>query len=1029
MRPLIRFSIHHPVPTTVLYLILAVIGLVSLSRLPLDLYPAMELPMAVVLTTYEGAGPEEVESHVSRPLEEVVGTVPGVTGVLSSSYEGTSLVVVQFDYGTDMDQAALSVREKVDLVKGYLPDGAGTPSVYKFDPAALPVLTIGLAGPDDLAELKAIAEDTIKPRLERLEGVASVSVNGGVEREIQVVVDPARLQTFGLSMTNVAQLLAYENLNLPGGEVGEGSVDLLVRTIGQYESLDDIRDLRLGPVRLGDIAEVRDTFADPETKVWIDGRATVSLDVQKQSDGNTVAVASAVKAEMKKIEKDLAGQVELRVIADNSRMVTTSLNSIATSGAQGAVLAILVLLFFLRHLPATLAIAVSIPVAIISTFGPIYFTGTTLNIISMGGLSLGVGMMVDNSIVVLENIVRHRQMGKNVAQAAEDGTAEVSLAITASTLTSVVVFLPVVWVTGLAQLFFRELALTITFSLMMSLLTAITLVPMMAPWLLRDRPGQRRIPWIVRLSDRIGLWLERLETVYARLLGWALSHRWQVVGIGAAFLAMAVFILGQMGLEFIPKSDTSEFRITIEVPPGTRLEETQAVAWQAVSQIEDLPELRSLYVAVGTTGSAYSLAGGQSHQAFIAGTVSRPNERSRSLDEIVEDVRNRLLLPGADVSVKATGTIEIGGNDIEVQIRGEDLEVLEDLANQVMAIVAQVPGTRGLSTSVSEGLPEIQIRVDRAKAARYGLSASQVAAAVQSAVRGQVVTQYRVGGDEYDIRLMATESARRDVNALSQLPVETPLGQTVPLGELADLIRGVGPVAVDREDQMRVVKVTGQTYNRDLGGVISDIRARLAKFPLPAGYEIAYGGTYELLEEAMTGLMQTLVFSIALVYLVMAAQFESFLHPFVILFTIPLAMVGAVLALVMTGRSMDISAMIGLILLAGVVVNNAIVLVDYINQLRRQGMDRDEAVRITGPRRLRPVLMTTLTTVLGLLPLALGLSEGSELEAPLATVVIGGLTLSTLLTLVVIPVVYTLFDDLLVRVRRRTAARAQAAAM
>ncbi|MFS8640488.1 MAG: efflux RND transporter permease subunit, partial [Symbiobacteriaceae bacterium] len=669
-----------------------------------------------------------------------------------------------------------------------------------------------------------------------------------------------------------------------------------------------------------------------------------------------------------------------------------------------------------------------IPVAVISTFGPVYFSGTTLNIISMAGLSLGVGMMVDNSIVVLENIFRHREMGKDLVRAAEDGTAEVGLAITASTLTSAAVFLPVVWITGLAQTFFRELALTISFSLMMSLLTAVTLLPMMAPWLLRDRPAGRQIPWVARLSQRVGEWLNRLEEAYGRLLGWALGHRWHVVGIGASFLLLVVFILGQMGLEFIPAGDTSEFRVRIEMAPGTRLEETQAAVEQAAAQIRDIPELRSLYVAVGTTGRAFSV-GGESHQAFITGILSRPGERRRSLDEIVEEVRNRIVLPGTKVIVAPTSTIETGGNDIEVQIKGEDLETLKELANQAMAIIAQVPGARGLETTVSEGRPEVQIRVDRARAARYGLTASEVAAAVQSAVRGQVVTRYRVGGDEFDIRLMAAESAREDVNALRQLPIATPLGQTVPLGEVAELSRGVGPVTVDREDQMRVVKIIGQIYGRDMGSVIRDIQARLRDFPLPPGYEIDYGGDYELMEEAMDGLAKTLVFSIALVYLVMAAQFESFLHPFVILFTIPLALVGAVLALVITGRSLDISAMIGLILLAGIVVNNAIVLVDYINQLRRQGMDRDEAVRVTGPRRLRPVLMTTLTTVLGLLPLALGLSEGSEMEAPLATVVMGGLTLSTLLTLVVIPVVYTLFDDLVVRVQRRTAARRQAAAV
>ncbi len=1023
----VRFSLNHPVPTIVVFLVGLVVGFVSLTRLSVDLYPAMEFPLAVVSTTYEGAGPQEVESLVSRPIEEVMGTVSGVTSISSSNYEGQSLVVVQFDWGTDMDQATLAMREKVDRVKGLLPAGADSPTVFKIDPQALPVMTIGLSGDRDLAELKELAEDVVKPRLERLDGVASVSVQGGLTREVQVIVDPRRLQAAGLSINQVAQALRYENLNLPGGEVREGSVELLVRTIGQFRSLDDIRELRVGQVRLGDIAEIRDTFSEVTSKVWIDGRTAVSLDIQKQSGSNAVQVANAIKEALAELEGELPEDVKATVLMDQSRMVLNSINGIAQSGLLGGVLAILVLLVFLRHFRATLAVAVAIPIAVITTMGPLFFGGVTLNIMSMGGLSLGVGMMVDSAIVVLENIFRHKQMGKDTFHAALEGTGEVSLAVAASTLTSVAVFLPVVWITGLAQQYFRELALSVTYSLLTSLAVSLTIIPILATWLLRDRPESARPP--SRLFAWIGEKLDQVEELYGRILNWALSNRWKVVGIGVGSMALAIAVAGQMGSEFIPKTDTSEFRVTVKMPAGTRLEVTEAAISQVVDVVESLPEIETVYTAVGSSGGAFNVREGNSSEGYVVGMLVSPSERERNLEQIMEAVRSELLIPGARVSVEASGMLDPGGPPIEVLIKGRDLGVLQELTDLVVAEIAQVPGTREIDTSIGEGLPEVQVRVDRAKAAAYNLSPSQIANAVQAAVKGQVVTQYRVGGEELDIRLQATEEARRDLVALRQLPIASAGGQVVPLGEIASVIRATGPTVVERKDQSRVIRVTGRLYGRDLGSVMDDIKSRLEQLPLPPGYRIEYGGQNREMEDAFSGLAQAMAFSIVLVYLVMVAQFESFLHPFVIMFTVPLSFVGAVLGLVITGRSLDISGMIGVILLIGIGVNNAIVLVDYINQLRRNGHQRDEAVLIAGPTRLRPVLMTTLTTLLGLLPLALGLSEGSDMQAPMATVVIGGLSWSTLLTLVVIPVTYTLIDDGLRWVKGKVTSFATASSM
>ncbi|MDF2626998.1 MAG: AcrB family rane transport protein [Symbiobacteriaceae bacterium] len=1017
----VKFSLKHPVPTIVLFLTLVVIGAVSVTRLSVDLYPAMEYPLAVISTKYEGAGPQEVEQLVSRPLEEIAGTAGGVTSVMSTNSEGQSVVLVQFDWGTDMDLATLSLREKVDQVKGFFPDGVGAPMVFKIDPQALPVLTIGLSGADPI-ELKRLAEEKVKPRLERTDGVASVNINGGTEREIQVIVDPHRLQASGISINQVAQALRYENLNLPGGQVESGTTNLLVRTVGQFSSVDEIRELRLGPVRLGDIAEVRDAYAEVTSKVWIDGEPAVGMDIQKQTGGNTVAIAEGIKAELDLIAKDLPAGVKASVLMDQSKMVQESVMSVADSGWQGGLLAIAVLYIFLRHFGATLAVGIAIPISVIATFGPLFFGGVTLNLMSLGGLSLGVGMMVDGAIVVLENIFRHKQMGKDIDTATLDGASEVGLAVSSSTITTVVVFLPVVWITGIAQQYFRELALSVTYSLMTSLLVSITLVPMLARYLLRDKTGPVKPP------SRLYVWwgekLDAIDAVYRRMLGWALRHRWTVLTVGTLSLGLTALFYFQLGMEFIPKTDTSEFRITVRMPPGTQLSETEKAVNKAVEAARQVPELRQMYVSLGSTGDAFSVSGGKSNVGYVVGALLAPGERERDLETIMESLRQSITIPGARVNVVASGMLDPGGSPIEVQIRGDDLSVLEALANQAADVIAKVPGAREVRTSVDEGLPEVQVKVDRARAAAYNLSPSTIAVAVQSAVKGQVVSEYRSGGKEIDIRLQATEAARADMEALAQLPISSGTGQTVPLGQIATLVKGTGPTVVEREDRARVVKITGSIHDRDMGHVVSDIKAEMAKVAIPPGYTVSYEGQNKEMEDAFGGLIQALLFSIALVYLTMAAQFESWLHPFIIMFTVPLSLSGAFGSLVLTGRSLDISGMIGLILLVGIVVDNAIVLIDHVNQLRREGHSVMEALQEGCPTRLRPVLMTTLCTLLGLFPLALGLAAGSDLQAPMATVVIGGLAVSTLLTLIMIPVVYSLVEDLVARILRRSPAKA-----
>ncbi|BDG59273.1 efflux RND transporter permease subunit [Caldinitratiruptor microaerophilus] len=1013
-----RFSLRHPVPAIVFFLVALVVGFVSYTRLAVDLYPAMEFPMAVVVAEYEGAGPQEVESLVTRPLEEALGTTPGLKKIRSWSSEGTSFVLAEFNWGTDMDFATLQMRERIDRVRGFLPDEVKSPLVFKMDPQSIPVLVIGLTGSQDLAELKRIAEDDIKPILERQDGVASVNVTGGVDREIQVLVDPARLHAAGVSIPQVAQALATDNLNLPGGDVREGQLRLLVRSIGQFRSVDDIRDLRLltprgQVVRLGDIAEVKDTFAEARSKTWVNGSPSVSLSVLKQSGANSVQVARRVKETLEELSRTLPGGIQAHVLLDQSRYILDSLNGVRDSAVQGGLLAIVILYLFLRHFRATLAVGLAIPISIVVTFGALYLGGVTLNMMSLGGLSMGVGMLVDNAIVVLENIFRHKQKeGKDPHRAAEEGAGEVTLAVVASTLTTVCVFLPIVFIQGLAKQYFQELALAVTFSLMASLAVSLTLVPLMASRLLADRPG--RTPGEPpRLSRWIGRVWDRLDAAYARLLAWALQHRKSVVAIAVGAFVLAGALVPLVGVEFIPKMDTSEFQVSIELPNGTRLEETERVAHQVEAIVRTIPEVRTIYTSVGSSGSAFDRSTA-SNVAGIYALLVRPHERDRSLDEIMDEVRTRTRsIAGATIRVQLSGALGPGGSPVEVQIKGEDLDVLKSLAARVEAEVARVPGTREVKSSVTRGLPEVQVVVDRRRAADLGLSAAQIAQVVQTAVRGTVATRYRVGGNEYDIRVRAAEPAREDLEALGNLYVPTPRGEQVPLREVAQLVRATGPTSVNREDQARVVSVTAQLFGRDLGSAMAEIRQRLAALPLPPGYSIDYGGQSREMADAFSGLSQALALATVLVYLVMAAQFESFLHPLVIMFSVPFAFAGAVYALAVTGRSLDIAGMLGVIMLVGIVVNNAIVLIDYVNQLRRRGLTREEAILRAGPTRLRPVLMTTLTTVLGLLPLALGLGEGTDQQAPMATVVMGGLIFSTLLTLVFVPTVYTILEDAL----------------
>ena len=1020
-------AIRRPVTTTMCVLIVILLGVISFGNLGLDLLPNISFPMAIVSVNYPGAGPMEVESLVTKPLESVVGTVSNIKSVSSVSGEGNATVMVEFASGTDMDFAALDLREKVDLVKGALPEGTGSPMILKMDPNMIPIVETAISNDGDLASLKSLVDDNIVPRLERLEGVAVVDIYGGRDREIKVEVYPERLQGYGLSLAHIVQALRAENLNLPGGSVDDGNKRYILRTTGEFQSIREIGEIPValpsgGVIMLGDIADIEDTFKEATTSMTTDGKAAIDLSVRKESTANSVQVARRINAELDRIKNEYS-EIEIKTIVDTSTFIQQTINNVAKIAVLGGLMAITVLYLFLRNFRTTLIIGAAIPISIIATFSLIYFNGLTLNMISLGGLALGVGMLVDNSIVVLENIFRYRQEGYSRIDAADRGSDEISMAVVASTLTTVAVFAPVVFVEGIAAELFREMALTVSFALLASLVVALTLVPMLASKYLRvSHNGEKKLK-VKFVSNALDGWNKgfgKLDRIYRKVLAWALGHR-KIALLGLVVLfVVSLLSVALVGAEFFPSMDQGFITVSISLPRGTVLEETSATADRVEEMVAAVPEMEDVFVVLGSGGAMGSQVNTSS--AIIYGKLVDLSERDRSTFEVADYLRQQVAdIAGAEVSVEsmAMGGFSTGGAPVNIQIKGDDLAELAVIAEDLKGIVQNVEGTRETVSSLDEGKPEARIAVDRNRASIYGLNVSSIAAAVQGSVDGQVASRYRMGGDEIDIRVGLKSESAGNLQNLGNIIITSPAGFQVPLEEVADVVIEEGPSSINRADQVRVVSVSSGIFGRDLNSVMRDIQAGIKQYPLAEGYVIEYGGENQEMVEAFSSLAKALALAIVLVYMIMASQFESLVYPFIIMFAVPFALTGAVGGLVLTGRSLSVPAFLGIIMLSGIVVNNAIVLVDYINTLRSGGAERNEAILKAGPVRLRPILMTSMTTMLGLLPMAIGLGEGAEVQAPLATAVIGGLLFSTVLTLVVIPVMYTMVDDLGNKVRGR----------
>jgi HAE1 family hydrophobic/amphiphilic exporter-1 len=1022
---LIEFSVKRPVTISMVVICVVLLGIVSLSKISVDLYPDIKFPVAIAVTEYPGVGPEEIESMVTKPLEETLGTVQNVDRIQSQSVAGQSIAIVWFNWGTDMDFATLQMREKIDIIKGYFPDEVSDPMVFKMDPAMMPVVQMGLSGGRDLMDLKKIAEDVVKPRLERLEGVASITITGGFIREIQVLCDPVKLGGYGIGLNQISQALKGENMNVAGGRVTEGKKELYVRTLGEYTSLDDIKNVKIslpagGSIYLHDVAQVHDTIAEQRQYTRMNREPSVGIHVMKASQANTVKVSERVQQALDQISQEIPGNVKAETVFDQATFIRQSIKSVSSHAVSGAILAMLVIYLFMRNLRSTLIIGLSIPISIIAIFSVLYLNGLTLNMMSLGGLALGIGHLVDCSIVVLESIYRYRENGYGFIDAAIKGANEVAMPVIASTLTVIAVFLPIVFVEGMAAMFFRELALTVSFSQGVALLVAITLVPMLASKLLlvqelkkEEKALSERRSVVQKAGSKMGELFEKLNTVYGRLLHWALLHRKKVV-IGVTLILIGSFALVPLvGMEFLPASDSGELAINVEMDKGTVLAQTDQVALKIETILSQVKEVKTIFTSVGASGNPMGEQSNSPEITQIRVMLVPKSERQRSAGQVADDIRGKVQsIPGAVIKVSVSDSIDTGsGAPVSIKLKGDDLQILKKKAQEVLDVVKTVPGTREVESSMTVGRPELQVRIDRDRAATYGLSVMQIASAIRTGFEGNVATRYRTAGDEFDIRVILPEEYRGKIRNLKDLMISSPLGVNVPLSEVIEADVDLGPTQIDRENQSRVATVNSQVSGRDVGSVSKDIQAKLKDLSLPQGYSIEYGGQNKEMEEAFGSLGRALLLAVVLVYMVMASQFESLVHPFVVMFSVPTMFIGVIGGLVLTGRTLSVPTFIGIIMLTGIVTNNAIVLVDYINVLRRRGMKRNEAIVTAGPVRLRPVLMTALTTILGMVPLALGIGEGAEIQAPMATAVVGGLITSTVFTLVFVPVVYTIVDD------------------
>ncbi len=1004
---IVQFSIRRPVTVTMFFVAIAVFGVVSYDQLALNLLPEISYPTLTIRTRYEAAAPAEVESLISRPIENAVSVVNNVVRVSSVSKPEVSDVVLEFSWNTQMDFASLDVREKLDLVQ--LPLDADKPILLRYDPSTDPIMRVSVTGSTRLAAIRYQCEEFVRPEVESIAGVAAVRVTGGLEEEIHVEFDEQRLAALDLSIRELTSRMSDENINLTGGTLRDGEAKYLVRTLNEFQTVEEINEIVVAlrnraPVRLKDIGRAYMGYKEREIITRLNGEESVEIAIFKAADANTVSVAAVVRDQLERLERDYEGKrdpLKFEVVFDQSRFIKQSIDEVLQTAIIGGLLATLVLFLFLRSLKSTLIIALSIPISVVATFFLMYLSNVSLNIMSLSGLALGVGMLVDNSIVVLESIYRYHKAGYGAREAADKGASEVGHAVVASTMTTVCVFAPIVFVEGIAGQLFGDQALTVTFSLAASLLVAIMLIPMLSS--LGKKKGaesQQRRPEAETRS--------KLVILYLFLLRVALKARLVAVALAVLCFAGALWLLSGLGSELIPEISQGEFLVDYELPPGTPLEETSARLAEVEELIEPLNGVSLYYTIVGS-GNQTGVSAVEERE-HIGQTLVRlePGILHEAEGRVVEELRGSIRGIPAVKYKFSRPTLFSFKTPIEVVLQGYNLNALKLHADRVKSELEEVDGLRDLKASTEGGNPEVHVRFDRRKLAVYGLNVSQAANLIRNKVQGDIATEFNEGDRKIDIRVRLQEQDRRSLDNLRNLTLNLPAGGGVYLSTVAEVSLEEGPVEIRRIGPQRAAVITANFVGRDLQSVVSDIRDALGALQLPSDFSVYVSGQSEEREVAFESMQFAILLAVFLVYLVMASQFESLVQPFIIMFTIPFGLIGVAVALVLTQQIISVVVLIGVVVLSGIVVNNSIVLIDYTNQLRLQGRSKFEAVQEACAVRIRPILMTTATTVLGLLPMGLSWGEGAELRVPIAITVIGGLVVATLLTLVLIPVLYTL---------------------
>lgn len=1018
-----ELSVKRPLMIGMVFVGLMVFGVVSLMKLPVDLFPNVTFPMMIVLTGYPGAGPQEIETQVTEPFEKMLGTINNVDKITSTSSDNTSMIMLQFDWGTNLDAAANDVRDRLGLVTPYLSADIDQPMIFKFDISQQPVVMYSVTGSIDPLELDRIAND-IADDLQRVGGVAASYAMSGSYKEIQVILDPLKMNATGVTAEQVQNALKAQNLNYPLGTIEVGTKAYLLRLIGEYQSLEDLGRTVVGnahgvPVQLNQIARIVARGSEVSSISRTNGKPSIWGMIQKRTDANTIKVCAGVMKGIAEIKKNLPPGVDIAVIFNQADFINRSIKSTGNTLIVGGLLAVLILFLFLGNLRATFFVAVSIPITVFFTLFLMFIFGMSLNMISLGGLTIAIGMVVDAAIVVFEAIFRHRQEKKEEAEmAAIRGTSEVGMAITASTLTTVAVFLPLLLVRGFASIFFTPLALTVTFALLSSLIVAVSIVPMLMSKLLMVSEKSSVF------ESRIKAFYRQVENFYSRFITWSLNHRRQVVLITFILFVATLVLAPFIGAELSPDVDRAEVQIQAEMPLGTRLALTDSATVQLERIIErEVPEMINSFVTIGSGTGFTALFGNAqgTHTATIRIGLNHREQRKRSVREIEHDLRAKLaVIPGMAIRFTNDNSMFFGGGKpIEIKILGYDRSQAREYITHLMDKLKSIKGLVDIESDLDLGKPEIQFRVDRYKAMQFGMTPYQIGSALRGRIEGVVATKYRMLGTEYDVRILTDKQYRDTPQKIAAMTVTTPLGEVPLRNFLLDTV-ALGPAKIDHDNATRVIKITANVENRDQNSVARDVRKVIADLPRPADFRIEMGGGFKQMQDTFRDLGLVILLALFLVYIIMVAQFESLKEPFLIMFTIPLAVIGVLWILFFTRTTFNMQSLLGVLLLIGIVVNNAIVFIDYVNQLRRkQGMPLFTALAEAGRVRLRPILMTTLTTIFGLVPMALGIGAGNELRAPMARSVIGGLTISSFLTLIFIPVLYAIFELRAERKRQR----------